>query len=87
MNGAPPDRLIRLPEVLRRVGVSKSTLYRMIREGMCSQALTKIDPPRSLRGSERVSRGVAAFKIAADEDCAQLLKKTFTTIKRRLHGR
>lgn len=33
MNGAPPDRLIRLPEVLRRVGVSKSTLYRMIREG------------------------------------------------------
>lgn len=33
MNGAPPDRLIRLREVLRRVGVSKSTFYRMIGEG------------------------------------------------------
>ncbi len=33
MNGAPPDRLIRLPEVLGRVGVSKSTLHRMIRQG------------------------------------------------------
>lgn len=33
MNGAPPDRLVRLPEVLRRVGVSKSTLHRMIRQG------------------------------------------------------
>ena len=33
MSADPTPTLLRLPEILRRIGVSKATVYRWIREG------------------------------------------------------
>ena len=46
-SAAPPERLLRLPEVLQRTGIrSRSGLYRMIQEG---------NFPRSLRLSHKTA--------------------------------
>ena len=38
-NGARPDRLLRIREVLAIVGVSRSTLYQMMRRGAFPQSV------------------------------------------------
>jgi len=60
---ANAPRLIRLPEVLSRIGVSRSTLYAMIQRGMFP-ASRKLSPRVAVWSDSEVSRWVTVTLAA-----------------------
>lgn len=57
----PPERLMKLPEVMRRVGLGKSMIYMLIKQGRFP-APYKISPVASRWSEHEVTAWIAAVK-------------------------
>ncbi|MFU8858387.1 MAG: helix-turn-helix transcriptional regulator [Deferrisomatales bacterium] len=62
-----PDRLLRLPQVLRLVPMSRSTLYERIRAGEFP-APAQLGSSRCVAWSERRVQGYIAERLSAGDD-------------------